>query len=188
MNTATNRYSTFGLTLHWLTAVLVVFAFSYGLEGSEARQYMPGKEFDRQLHETLGLLVLVLAVIRIAWRANTSAPAAVPMARWMHITSKSVQGLLYLLLLAVPLTAVFATWLMGHPLDLLGGGTISPPLEKSHSLGHSIADIHVFLGDAILWVAGLHAVAALYHHLILKDAVLASMTPSWLVRGKTGQD
>ena len=36
------------------------------------------------------------------------------------------------------------------------------------------------IGDAILWLAGLHALAALYHHLVLKDGVLASMLPRWI--------
>ena len=38
-------------------------------------------------------------------------------------------------------------------------------------------DVHKFLGDAIMWLAGLHAAAALYHHFILKDGVLATMLP-----------
>jgi cytochrome b561 len=38
-------------------------------------------------------------------------------------------------------------------------------------------DVHEFLGDAIMWFAGLHAAAAIYHHLVLKDGVLSSMLP-----------
>jgi cytochrome b561 len=33
------------------------------------------------------------------------------------------------------------------------------------------------LGDAIMWIAGLHAAAALFHHFILKDSVLRTMLP-----------
>ena len=43
-----------------------------------------------------------------------------------------------------------------------------------------VARIHTWLGDAILWVAGLHALAALFHHFVLKDRVLESMLPAWL--------
>jgi cytochrome b561 len=39
-------------------------------------------------------------------------------------------------------------------------------------------DVHGFLGDAILWLAGLHAVAAIYHHVFLKDGVLLTMLPA----------
>ena len=63
------------------------------------------------------------------------------------------------------------------------GLEIAPPFAASHELGVAIATIHTWLGDAILWVAGLHAAAALYHHFILKDGVLASMLPAWLLPG-----
>ena len=76
-----------------------------------------------------------------------------------------------------PLTAMAGAWLEGHPLTLLGNVAIGPFLATAHDLGQSIATLHTWLGDAILWVAGLHAVAGLYHHFILKDRVLLSMLP-----------
>ncbi len=188
MKSADVRYSTVGMTLHWLTAIFVVIAFIYGPGGSEARVYAPSRDFDRQLHETLGMIVLALAVIRIAWRAVAVVPAEVPAARWMSLSAKVVQRGLYLLLVAVPLTAIAGAWLEGHPLTLLGGINLNSLVSEAHDTGAKIAELHTWLGDAILWLAGLHAVAALYHHLILKDGVLASMTPRWLVRSKTNSD
>ena len=38
-------------------------------------------------------------------------------------------------------------------------------------------DVHGVLGDAIMWLAGLHAAAAIFHHLVLKDGVLSAMLP-----------
>jgi cytochrome b561 len=84
---------------------------------------------------------------------------------------------LYVLLFAVPLTAITGAWLEGHPLTLLGGVAIAPWLAESHASGAQIAEIHTWLGDAILWLAGLHALAALAHHFLLRDGVLLSMLP-----------
>jgi cytochrome b561 len=50
-------------------------------------------------------------------------------------------------------------------------------LSPAHDLGLSLADLHATLGNIILWVAGLHAVAALFHHFFLRDSVLVSMVP-----------
>ena len=172
-------YSAFAQTIHWLTAVLVLVAFIYGPGGSEQRVYMSSRDFDRQLHETLGLCVLALLVIRLVWRALGSRPEPVPVTRWMGFTAKAVQSCLYLLLIAVPLTAITGAWLEGHPLTLLGGLKIAPLLNVSHDLGLQIAEIHTWLGDVILWLAGFHALAALYHHFVLRDGVLASMLPRW---------
>jgi cytochrome b561 len=171
------RYGKAAQVLHWLTAILVVAAFIYGPGGSEERVYSPERDFDRRLHETLGLCVFALSLIRVLWLMVDRRPDPA-MARWMRISAKSVQGVLYLLLFLVPLTAVAGAWLEGHPLTLLGGLEIPPLLTRAHETGEGIATLHTWLGDAILWIAGLHALAALYHHYVLKDGVLASMLPA----------
>jgi cytochrome b561 len=141
---------------HWATAILVVVAFVYGPGGSEQRVYSVARDFDRQLHETLGLAVLSIVVLRLAWRAFDDAPDDPPMPAWMKVASTLVHATLYALLVGVPLTA----W-----------------LPEAHALGSLIASVHTWLGDAILWVAGVHAAAALYHHFVLRDGVLRSMLP-----------
>ena len=112
------HYGAVAQILHWLTAILVLVAFIYGLGGSEQRVYLPSRDFDRQLHETLGLCVFALVVLRVLWRLIDTQPEPPQLARWMEIAGKSVQGLLYLLLFAVPLTAIAGAWLEGHPLTL----------------------------------------------------------------------
>lgn len=175
------RYGQVAQLLHWATAVLVLVAFIYGPGGPEARVYAPSRDFDRHLHETLGSTVFVLTAVRLVWRLLARRPDPVPVTRWMGLAASAVQGLLYLLLFAVPLTAILGAWLEGHPLAYLGGLEIGSPIAASHDAGTTLAEIHGWLGDAILWVAGLHAVAALYHHVILKDRVLASMLPARLL-------
>jgi cytochrome b561 len=173
------RYGSLAQALHWVTAVLVLVTFIYGPGGSEQRVYSPARDFDRQLHETLGMCVFALVVLRVLWRTVDTQPAPPQVPRWMTVGAKAVQGALYLLLFALPLTAITGAWLEGHPLTLLAGVEISPLLGPSHDAGVQIATLHTWLGDAILWLAGFHALAALYHHIILKDGVLASMLPRW---------
>lgn len=178
------RYGPLEQAFHWLTAVLVLVAFFYGPGGSEERVYSSARDFDRQLHETLGLSVFVLTSLRLAWRFFDVRPQEPPMAAWMAIASKAVQALLYILLFALPITAVTGAWLEAHPLTFLGGFRVGPFLPESHALGATFARVHTWLGDAILWLAGLHALAGLYHHFVLKDRVLRSMLP---VTGSTGR-
>lgn len=178
-SSSASRYSTVGMTIHWLTAILVLVAFTLGLGGPERVVYSAANDFQRQIHETLGLCVLTLVVVRVIWRALAAPPEQPQVERWMGVAAKLVQLGLYALLFAVPLSAIAGAWLGGHPLSLLGGVEIAPAVQPSAAAGRTIAQVHTLLGDAILWLAGLHAAAAIYHHLVLKDGVLASMLPRW---------
>lgn len=171
------RYGAVAQAFHWLTAVLVLVAFIYGPGGSEQRVYSAARDFDRQLHETLGLAVFAVVLLRLAWRVVDVRPDPPDVPRWMGLASKAAQALLYALLLALPVTAVTGAWLEGHPLTLLAGARIAPPFSESHALGLTFASVHGWLGDAVMWLAGLHAAAALYHHFVRRDGVLRSMLP-----------
>ncbi|MFC5496803.1 cytochrome b [Caenimonas terrae] len=177
MASSNTRYGAVAQAFHWLTAALVLAAFLYGPGGSEERVYSAARAADRQLHETLGLCVLALVVLRLLWRLVDTRPEPVEVARWMGLAARAMQAGLYLLLFAVPLTAVAGAWLEGHPLTLLGGLEIGPWLAPAHDTGTLVAEIHTWLGDAILWLAGAHALAALFHHFMLHDGVLLSMLP-----------
>src|SRR5664279_834979 len=95
------RFGKITQTLHWLTAILVLIAFIYGPGGSEQHAYLPARDFGRQLHETLGLCVFGLLVLRVLWKMFDERPPAEDLPRWMEIAAKSLQGVLYLLLFAV---------------------------------------------------------------------------------------
>lgn len=179
-----DQYSAPSQILHWLTAIVVLVAFIYGPGGSEERVYSTARDFDRQLHETLGLTVLGLVVLRVVWRAFDKRPTAPPMPPWMSIAAKAVHAALYVLLFALPLTAISGAWLEGHPLTLLGGLVLPSMLRESHELGSTIAEIHTWLGDTIMWLAVAHAAAALFHHFILRDGVLRSMLPRRRARSR----
>ena len=184
--TGPSRYGRAAQSIHWATAILVLVAFLVGPGGPESHVYDASRDADRHLHETLGSLVFALAVIRVLWRTVDRRPHPIAVTRWMGLAAKAVQLALYLLLFAVPLTAITGAWLEGHPLAYLGGLQIASPIAPSHDVGVQLAELHGWLGDAILWLAGLHAVAALYHQFVLKDGVLRSMLPRWLLPDRVG--
>ena len=176
------RYGPVAQSLHWLTAILVLVAFLYGPGGPEARVYDPSRDSDRQLHEMLGTLVFTLVLVRVLWRVVDVRPDPPPVSRWMGFAAKAVQAALYVLLFALPATAATGAWLEGHALAYPGGFQIASPLPVAHDMGALIASVHSWLGDAIMWLAGMHALAALYHQFALHDGVLKSMLPYWLWR------
>jgi cytochrome b561 len=170
------RYGAVSQTFHWLTAILVGAAFLLGEGGPEARVYVAERASTLNWHETLGILVIVVVVFRLVWRFFDPAPEEPPMPAWMHLSSRLVHWALYALLFTVPLTAIFGAWWEGHAVTFFGR-EIGPYGTLAHDFGHTITEIHSTLGNAILWVAGLHAAAALFHHFIMRDSVLISMLP-----------
>ena len=177
-------YDTLSRVLHWLTAIAVLVAFILGPGGFGRlmRQGVdPGGRLDIVLHETLGLLVLCLTLVRLIWVALRSARPRVAMPVWMRRLAALVQLLLWGLLLLLPATALLALGSEAHPLTLIGGLRVeqlpwiaASPLANWADWGN----LHGLLGDTIMWLAGLHAAAALYHHVVLHDKVLISMLPA----------
>jgi cytochrome b561 len=77
----------------------------------------------------------------------------------------------------LPVTAILGAWLEGHPLTVLAMENIQPWVPQSHQLGLLLAYSHGWLGNVLIWLAGIHAAAALYHHFWRRDTVLRSMLP-----------
>jgi cytochrome b561 len=180
---SSSRYDALSMVFHWITAVAVAIAFVLGPGGFGRlmRQGVdPASHSDIVWHESLGLLVLALTVLRLVWMAVRPAAPKFEMSQAMELAAKAVRLGLWLLMLALPLTALLALGSEGHPLTLLGGLRMEQmPLIANSPLAHLAdwGDVHGFLGDAIMALAGLHAAAAIYHRLVLKDGVLQSMLP-----------
>jgi cytochrome b561 len=179
MRSSRLRYGAVTQLFHWLTVVLVGTAYIVSPGGREDRIYSAAFDVARQTHETIGILVFGLVLLRIVWRLLEPTPEPAPMAPWMRYSATAAHLGLYALLLAIPLTAIAGAWLEAHPLTLFGIGNVGPLLPQAHDLGQSIANIHTTLGNIIIWLAGLHAAAALFHHFILRDNILTSMLPHW---------
>lgn len=170
-----SRYGAVAQAFHWLTVTLVLAAYvvsksdSYSLYAAEA-------DTVRRVHETLGILVFIVVVLRILWGLFDDAPSRRPMARWMLAGLNLVHLALYALLILIPATAVLGTWLVGIPITLLVVD-IAPQITQMRGLGQLTMALHAILGNAILWISAAHALAALFHHFYLCDDVLRSMLP-----------
>jgi cytochrome b561 len=180
---SSSHYDALSRAFHWLTAIAVLIAFVLGPEhfGREMRQGLdPATRSDIVWHETLGIAVFVLTLLRLLWVALRPAAPQFEAAGWMLTLSKLMHLALWALLLVLPMSALLALGSEGHPLTLLGGVRVDQmPLIADSALAKLAdwGDVHGLLGDALIWLAGLHAVAAIYHHVALKDGVLLSMLP-----------
>jgi cytochrome b561 len=165
------RYGLVAQALHWITAILVAWAWL--IAGTWGRD---DTSSVMALHQTLGFTVFVLVLLRLVWRMFDTRPAEPPMPTLMSFAGRVSHWLLYGLLIAIPLTAIAGSWLEGHSITVYGNA-IGPLLGTSRHLGRQILGVHQVLGTALIWLAGLHAGAAIFHHVFLKDRVLRQMLP-----------
>lgn len=177
------QYDKLSKVFHWVTAIIVVTAFILGPEDFGRLidgGIDPGSRIDIVWHESLGISVFTLTLLRLLWVAVRPAPPKIQMKPWMDVLGRLMHIALWGLLFALPLTALLALGSESHPLTLLGGFRIDKlPFIADSSLANLAdwGDVHKLLGDIILWLAGIHALAALYHHFKLRDGVLSSMLP-----------
>ncbi len=126
-------------------------------------------------HKAIGLMALALVVARLLWRRGSSVPQTAALtpfeARWSHRTHL----MLYVLMIAVPITGWLASSFFGSPTKFFGLFTI-PAITPKWKPGVAFFYwAHFVLAWAILSVVAIHAAAALYHHFHRRDDVLRGM-------------
>ncbi|MDX2202120.1 MAG: cytochrome b/b6 domain-containing protein, partial [Hyphomicrobiaceae bacterium] len=128
-------------------------------------------------HKLLGLIILLLVVVRLAYRLINGAPADEPsLNAFEKLASHLVHWTLYGLLLLVPILG----WLGISYYDArdVFGFTIPALTAKDQEFSEVVFIWHKLGAIALLLLAGLHVAAALMHYLVKKDGVLARMLPA----------
>ncbi len=172
-----DRYSRGAIWFHWIIAVLVIVNLTIGLFHESLFKGLHGAI---PLHKSIGLTVLVLTLGRIGWRlAHRPPPLPVGISRWERGAARVTHLAFYVLLLAMPLTG----WAMGsagrearYPTRWFGLFDV-PHLPVSASLAETGDGAHLVLGYLTAALVVLHVGAAMRHHLVLRDRVIARMIP-----------
>ena len=129
-------------------------------------------------HLFLGTFILAMVLLRVLWRLTHAAPASLPMPHWQELAAKITHGLLYVILMVLPLMGWANASSRGWDVKLLGLMSLPALLPKGSSWGLEIGDIHQAVAIGLLVLVGLHATAAIFHHWILRDGTLARMLPA----------
>ena len=189
--TRSPRYTSVAIALHWLTAAAILALLLAGLWMTDAITPNNPPETRNfayrvyQWHKALGLTVLVLTFVRLGWRiAHPPPPLPVGMSRLERIGAGLSHSLFYALMVAIPLagwamvsasplglpTIVFGLFEWPH-IPILAGLEDKKPVETLFKLSHK------YMGFGLIALLALHIAAALKHHLVNRDDVLARMLP-----------
>jgi cytochrome b561 len=175
-NTA-NSYGAVAKFLHWGILVLIIAQYVLA-EAADELEDGPDKFATIANHKSVGMLILLLMLARIGWKlANRGLPQPLPMARPQRVAAAAGHGILYLLLLALPLSGWMMASAAGYPPSFFGLFEFPSLVGASHDLQETLEEVHETLFDAVVVVAVLHALAAVFHHVWMKDDTLRRMLP-----------
>jgi cytochrome b561 len=173
----TPRYKTISIALHWLMLLLFVGVYT----SIEIRSNFPRgsdiREFVKATHFTLGLTILALVVARIAARLMNPVPPITPAP---PVWQARFAGLVHILLYGLMIGSPIAGWLIlsGEGASIPFWGLELPPLiGPNKDFAKQVEELHETAGSIGYWVIGLHALAALFHHYIMKDDTLRRILP-----------
>jgi cytochrome b561 len=168
---------------HWIVALAILVNGVWGL----LMTGMPlsiSKINVYALHKSIGLTVLALFVLRVAWRLFDRAPPDEPAPHWQRWAAHATHVLLYGFIIALPLSGWLYNSLHGYPLQWFKLFNLRPLVSKNEELAHVAHAVHEYLFYLLLLVLIVHVGAALKHHLFDHDNVLRRMLPFGRLRSR----
>jgi cytochrome b561 len=172
-----DRWGATARLLHWGTALLIIGLVAVGL----LMQELPNSLFKLKVyawHKSFGLTVLALVLVRLGWRLfDPRPPYPAGMPAWQQRLSSIAHGLMYLLIIAMPLSGWLYNSAANFPLrwfGLFGLPSLAAPDPELKQLARLLHAWGFYLLGLLFT---LHVGAALHHHFVKRDTTLARMLP-----------
>lgn len=176
-NTA-EAYGSLAKFLHWAIVILIVGQWLLAELAEDAGKGTPERAALMGWHISFGMLVLLLALVRIGWKiVNRGQPAVLGEVIWQRRAASAGHGLLYLLILLQPISGWLVVSTGGSGAGFFGLFEFPALTAEDHDFHETMEAVHETLFNALVVVAVVHVAAALYHHWVLKDATLRRMLP-----------
>lgn len=174
------RYHSIAIALHWLMALLLICGFALGLYMVDLK-FSPQKLTLYSYHKWIGVSIFAFAILRVFWRLTHQPPplpASVP--RWQVAASNATHWLLYVFLLAAPLSGWLFSSASGVPTVPFGIAALQLPdlIEKNRELAGTLKFVHLSITYSFAALVALHVAAVLKHILIDRDGILRRMLPA----------
>lgn len=175
------RYGATAIALHWVLGLAIVVMLVAGW-------YMTGLPFSPQRlklynwHKWAGMAVLALSVLRLVWRFIRRPPALpadmqAAMPRWQQRAQHGTHHLMYGLFFIVPLLGWAYSSAAGFPIVFLGWLPLPDFVPVSPELADALKPLHGLAAYALALLVVLHVAAAVKHHFIDRDGLMARMLP-----------
>ena len=173
-----SRYSSVAILLHWAIAALILTTIPLGVYGANVET--EAAQVATNAHKSIGILILALSLVRLAWRLGHKPPPLPDMKPVLRRIARISHTLFYVLLIVLPLSG----WWMSSAVPerhAFGFGLFNVPflpVPRGFASAGPAFLIHTVLGFLMIGLVALHIAAALKHQFIDRDSVLARMLPA----------
>jgi cytochrome b561 len=168
-------YTRTAMAFHWLLGIAILVSFSFGLYMVEL-PFSPQRLKQYNWHKWAGMTILLLSAARLLWRLTHPAPALpAGMPAWQRLASSGSHTLMYALFFAIPLAGWAYSSALGFPIVLYGVIEMPDWVSRDKELAATLKVVHQYLAYSLAALVLVHIAAALQHHFILKDGLLARM-------------
>ena len=170
------RYGWVSMVLHWGVALVVFGLFALGLWMVGLDYYSAWRKDAPDLHKSIGITLFAIMLVRIVWRLVSPPPP--PLASYSRMTRIGAafgHAFLYVGLFAVMIAGYLISTADGVGIPVFGLFEVPALVSGLPDQADTAGVIHLWLAWAVVIFSGLHALAALKHHFIDRDATLTRM-------------
>ncbi len=168
------HYHPLSIFFHWLVFLLVVAVLGViELKGQFSKGSEP-RELCKTIHSLLGQLIFIAMLLRLAVRMIYGVPALAKTNSLLHLLTKTIHWLFYALLLTLPIMGLIFLQAGGKEVHFFNW-TLPQWINPDPSIKKIFKELHEWLGNTIYFLIGVHALAALWQHYILKNDTLRRM-------------
>ena len=172
------KYNIVAQALHWLVLLLLIAQFAVAWTMPDITKTTPDAGLVAW-HLSIGLSILLVMALRLAWRLTHRPPAAPrDLPPVLRALSRLTHGLLYATLIVLPLLGWANASSRGYPAKLFGVITLPALVPTGDAFGHTLGGVHGTLALVLLGLLALHVAGALYHLVVLRDDTVQRMLPS----------
>lgn len=169
------QYPALSRLLHWLTAFLIIGMFATVWIAEDAPEWLDHTLVN--MHKSFGIVILAITALRILWRVTAVRVAPAGDNALQRKAAASVHGLLYVALVAMPLSGWAFVSAFGKHIKFFNLVELPAIISTNIPLGKALREAHGFGADIVLILVGAHFAAALYHQFIRKDNLISRMLP-----------
>lgn len=170
------RYGLVSAALHWLIAIVVYGMFALGLWMVTLSYYDGWYHQAPELHKSIGVLLMMGLIVRVAWRIYSPAPAALKnYSRFTRLAAALGHLALYLLLFSIAISGYLISTADGKAIGVFGWFEIPATLANAGTQADLAGSLHLWLAWSVVVLSVLHGLMALKHHFIDHDDTLNRM-------------